>query len=843
MLSLEELNQNGIILFKLKKEYFSNDSDIFFCCCYIPPDGSNVYKNVNSSLYEFDFFEYLNNDIVKYRLLGDVYLTGDLNSRVGQKADYVDNVNLDRYVDLPDSDLNVLDIPPRVSMDSTVNTFGNRLLNLCKANNLLIANGRCENGDFTCRSLNRHFAASVVDYVITEANCLMNIDHMSVLDQTEFSDHCPVVFSIDFEYMLFHKTDTLTYDKIIWNDENMDIFNNALQEKIHVFDEQCQLLSNGDIDINTCVNTFSNIIYDISFQTKGKTFSINRKPKVPKCPWFDENCRNCKNVFYRCKALYKNTPTDENRERFLNSRRDYCKCKKNAKSRYYAKEKHKLSSLSRNNPRQFWKYINNYKKRNKTSDNIKLDEFVEHFQTLSNTPHEEFQNNDFIPNPQNETINIEDLDREITLEEVSKTISSLQRNKSCDYDKNVADFFIDSKDIISPYLVHIFNHIFNSGVYPDSWSKGVLVPIYKKGNKSNPSNYRGITIINVIAKIFSLVLRNRINKWCEETETLNNLQFGFRDERSTADCIFILHSIIQKVLANKSKLFCAFVDYEKALDTIVRDALWLKIVDLNISSKMLSMLKSIYQSVKSCVKLSSTMQMSDFFDVALGLKQGEPLSPLLFIIFINDVNNIVDPNSLTENDINLLNIYMLLFADDIALFTTNPQSLQNQLNELYQYSKKWGLKINVKKTKICIFQKRWQNPDFDFTINNDNVEVVKNFVYLGINFTHTGNLVNAVKSLQEQALVAYNNILSIFSRVNLDTKTKIKLFDCMVTPIILYGSEVWGIYDFKEIDRLQLRFLKNILGVRQQTPNVAVFGEVGCIPLSVIAKIRSLKYW
>jgi len=74
-----ELNQNGIIWFKLKREYFGNDSDIFFCYCYNPPDGPNVYKNVNSSLSDFDFFEHLNNDIMKYRLLGDVFLTGDLN--------------------------------------------------------------------------------------------------------------------------------------------------------------------------------------------------------------------------------------------------------------------------------------------------------------------------------------------------------------------------------------------------------------------------------------------------------------------------------------------------------------------------------------------------------------------------------------------------------------------------------------------------------------------------------------------------------------------------------------------------------------------------------------------
>jgi len=167
-------------------------------------------------------------------------------------------------------------------------------------------------------------------------------------------------------------------------------------------------------------------------------------------------------------------------------------------------------------------------------------------------------------------------------------------------------------------------------------------------------------------------------------------------------------------LINELKLFCAFIDYEKAFDTVIRDALWTKLVEMNISCKMLNMLKSIYTRVKSCVKLSSTMQMSDFFDVSLGLKQGEPLSPLLFILFINDINDVIDVNSVTENDVKLLNIYMMLFADDIALFSTDPESLKNYLDEIFRYSEKRGLKINVDKTKVCIFQKRRQKTFYNF---------------------------------------------------------------------------------------------------------------------------------
>ena len=96
-------------------------------------------------------------------------------------------------------------------------------------------------------------------------------------------------------------------------------------------------------------------------------------------------------------------------------------------------------------------------------------------------------------------------------------------------------------------------------------------------------------------------------------------------------------------------------------------------------------MKSIYGRISSCVK-ANKFELSDFFDISIGLKQGEPLSPLLFILFVNDVSENLDLEKLTETDINQLSIYMLMFADDIVMFTTDKQSLQAQLDSLYAYS-------------------------------------------------------------------------------------------------------------------------------------------------------------
>ena len=125
----------------------------------------------------------------------------------------------------------------------------------------------------------------------------------------------------------------------------------------------------------------------------------------------------------------------------------------------------------------------------------------------------------------------------------------------------ISEVFVNSFDLIYPFLLKLFNALYKSGVYPDQWSTCIIAPIFKKGNPEDTNNYRGITLTNIVAKIYSHVLNNRLIKWSKTHEKLTSNQFGFQPNRSTIDCIYIFHAIIMKTLNSHKKLFCAFVDF------------------------------------------------------------------------------------------------------------------------------------------------------------------------------------------------------------------------------------------------------------------------------------------
>ena len=201
------------------------------------------------------------------------------------------------------------------------------------------------------------------------------------------------------------------------------------------------------------------------------------------------------------------------------------------------------------------------------SDKMNTDDFLAHFSEMYKSTGEQDSSEPI----NDDHINIvNDLDFEITSEEILNVIKSLKTQKSPDLDGLISEIFKSSSDIICPLLVKNFNVVFSSGCYPKSWSEGVITPIHKKGDFDEVNNYRGITLINIMSKIYSHILHNRLIKWAEQCEKNNMCQFGFQPHKSTVDCIFSFHTIISKTLSRGEKLYCSFVDFRRAFDTVNR---------------------------------------------------------------------------------------------------------------------------------------------------------------------------------------------------------------------------------------------------------------------------------
>jgi hypothetical protein len=249
----------------------------------------------------------------------------------------------------------------------------------------------------------------------------------------------------------------------------------------------------------------------------------------------------------------------------------------------------------------------------------------------------------------------------------------------------------------------------------------------------------------------------------------------------------------------------------------------------------------MYENVKACVRVNGSV--TDYFDCNNGVKQGEPLSPLLFIFFINDMYEYLYDDNVEMFTLEDMKLFLLLFADDTVLFSYTKSGLQLLLDKLYMYCHEWGITVNPEKSVVMICKKGTRQENDVFMYNDQILKCVNKFTYLGVSVSSNGSLFQAQKSLSEQALKALYSLNSLFDKVSLEISEKLKLFDYMIMPILNYGSEVWGLHNAPDIEHVHKKFLKQLLGVRQQTANAAVYGEFGRVPLLILRKIRVVKYW
>ena len=265
--------------------------------------------------------------------------------------------------------------------------------------------------------------------------------------------------------------------------------------------------------------------------------------------------------------------------------------------------------------------------------------------------------------------------------------------------------------------------------YPSRWATGMIHPIYKKGDHGVSDNYRKITVMPCIGKLFESILNNRLSFKNEVCNDNYPYQAVFKSNSRTTANIFILCVIIDKQRCLSKPLYTCFVDFTKAFGYIDRTALYYKLLNRGNYGNLLNVIRrSMFSKAECRVKWDSCI--SDILKSEYGVLQGDMLSPKLFTEFLQDISATFDQ----DQDIHvgtLLMVY-LLFADDLVLFSESAEGLQKQLTALYLYASLWHIIVSIPKTKVLIFNERYTKVRRSFYYGDNIIEKAKKYKYLGV---------------------------------------------------------------------------------------------------------------
>lgn len=395
-----------------------------------------------------------------------------------------------------------------------------------------------------------------------------------------------------------------------------------------------------------------------------------------------------------------------------------------------------------------------------------------------------------------------------TLDELEKTTKLFSNNKSSGLDQIPTVLWKDPTFL--ELLLEFCNHTFENQTPPSAWLTGGIVPVPKKGDLTSASNYRGITLMPIAAKIYNKLILNRIVPFLDPL--LRRNQNGFRKGRGTLSQILSIRRILEEMRKLNKDVAICFVDFKKAFDSISRKRMFDIIKLYGVPDKIVSAIKALYTSTKA--KVVSPDGDTEMFDIQAGVLQGDTLAPFLFILVLDYVLRI-SVDSLTNKGIKLkarqskrnpgLFLTDLDFADDLALTSESIKHAEDLLHSLETAASQVGLYCNEGKTAFL------SSSDTDNTLkslNNVNIKRVNDFKYLGSLVNDSEHDFNVRKSLAWKACNKLNKIW----QSNLQKELKLQTFKTLVEPILLYGSETWTMTKAmeKSIDGCYTNLLKRV---------------------------------
>ena len=396
-------------------------------------------------------------------------------------------------------------------------------------------------------------------------------------------------------------------------------------------------------------------------------------------------------------------------------------------------------------------------------------------------------------------------------EGICKLLKALQPNKAAGPDKISPMILRELRDQISDILQIIFTKSLDTGKLPSKWLDANISPVYKKGDRSLPSNYRPISLTCVLCKVMEHIVTSQLVKHFNNHNILYELQHGFREKRSCeTQLIMLTHELLQNMQKGK-QTDLILLDFSKAFDKVSHEKLIYKLHNYGVKGKTLTWIKSFLDNRTQTVVVDG--KQSRTAPVTSGVPQGSVLGPILFLAYINDL-----PDNITSQ--------VRLFADDTVVYAAisrmdDSLALQRDLDTLQTWENKWDMEFNPSKCQVLQITRARKPIPTSYYLHNQKLEVTDCARYLGVDISHNLSFNNHIDRICNSA----NKTLG-FLRRNLktnDKQLKSIAFQATVRPVLEYCSSCWDPYTQRNISKLEMvqrRAARWVKGDWRQTSSV-----------------------
>ena len=616
------------------------------------------------------------------------------------------------------------------------------------------------------------------------------------------SDHDIVMITVDIKSKLIYHSPrkTLLYHKANWN---------AIRESLFALATEFPRLLTENSDVEYLWLIFKNTMLSLT----AMYIPSKKCNKQPQIPWITNYIRK---LIKKQNTLYKAYKTSKSTEAYNNFKKLKHLSQTELRNSYWRYINNLIlpaeeDSQYPSSQKKLWSHIKNLRRDstgiaslqsngNPVTDSFDKAELLnQHFKSVfTNEPATDLPDKGPSPHPIMPEISI-------TCQGIENLLNGLQTHKATGPDAIGATILKATGDIIAPILQIIFQTSLNTGRVPADWNAALVTPVFKKGSRTLPSNYRPVSLTCIISKVFERIIASNIMKHLEENNILNDLQYGFRHGRS---CETQLISLVNDLTINYDRSLqtdLIITDFAKAFDVVPHRRLLYKLNWYGIRGTTSQWIQSFLSNRIQRVILENSQ--SSPIHVTSGVPQGTVLGPVLFLVYINDL-----PDSICHSTLRL-------FADDCLLYKTiqSPHDaidLQEDLLAMQSWEDTWLMKFNISKCfGMRVTQSRKHKVTYDYQLHNFTLNSVDHCKYLGVVLQSNLRWGKHIESITAKANSTLGMMRRNFKKV--PTSIKVQIYQTIIRPQLEYASSAWSpwlkqdILELEKVQRRAARFVNN----------------------------------